>query len=315
MTQPSPEAPHQSVMLSEVLATLEPRAGKRMVDATFGAGGYSRALLGAGAEVLALDRDPSVARYAEALTAEFGSRFRFAGAVFAEMESALPQEWVDGVDGVVFDLGVSSMQIDRAERGFSFMRNGPLDMRMGLADRSAAELVNDAAESELADIIYEYGEERHARGIARAIVKARGEAAIETTGQLAEIVARVVRRSRDGIHPATRTFQALRIWVNDELGQLEAGLEAAERILKAGGVLAVVSFHSLEDRIVKRFLTARSGAANSNRHLPDVTGPSAPTFRLLHRKALTATAEEARHNPRARSAKLRAAIRHMEHAA
>lgn len=304
----SADSPHQSVMLAEVLNALSPAPAKRMIDATFGAGGYSRALLEAGAEVLALDRDPSVKEYAETLRAEFGGRFRFVGSVFADMESALPAEWVGAVDGIVFDLGVSSMQLDQAERGFSFMRSGPLDMRMSQAERSAADLVNDASETELADIIYEYGEERQSRAIARAIVKARTEAPIESTLQLAEIVARVVRRSRDGIHPATRTFQALRIWVNDELGQLEAGLEAAERILKAGGVLVVVSFHSLEDRIVKRFLTDRTGGTGVSRHVPEAHSQK-PTFRLVHRKAVAASEEESRRNARARSAKLRAAVK------
>jgi len=305
--------PHLPVLCNEVLAALRPQAGEVMVDGTFGAGGYSEALLKAtDCIVRGIDRDASVAPHAARLAAAYPGRFQWLRGRFGDMEALLAGQGIHAVDGVTLDLGVSSMQLDRPERGFSFQADGPLDMRMGGEDgsESAADVVNSCSEEELADIIYFYGEERRARAVARAIVAARREAPITRTSQLAGIVARVVR-SQPGHHPATRSFQALRIHVNDELGELQRGLAAAERLLKPEGRLAVVSFHSLEDRVVKRFLDRRSGKqAGASRHMPEPTAaPRAPSFLPLHKGALTAGSEEAATNPRARSAKLRAARR------
>lgn len=305
------KAAHLSVMCAEVVSALDPRAGEVYVDGTFGAGGYSAALLAAAdCRVIGIDRDPSVQVHADRLSAAHPDRFRLLQGRFGDMAGLLAGIGIEAVDGVALDIGVSSMQLDRAARGFSFQQDGPLDMRMGDTGETAADLVNTRDEAELADIIYLYGEERRSRAVARAIVAARTEAPIVRTRQLAEIVARVVR-SQPGIHPATRTFQALRIAVNDELGELRRGLAGAEALLRPEGRLAIVTFHSLEDRVAKRFLDRRTGKmAGGSRHLPvaDVA-PRAPSFRLLHKGALAAGEAEVAANPRARSAKLRAAIR------
>lgn len=303
---------HEPVMLAEMIEVLAPRDGGIYLDGTFGAGGYSRALLEtAGCRVWAIDRDPDAIAGGQALAERFAGRLVLIEGRFGEMEQLLAERQVGPFDGLALDLGVSSMQIDQAERGFSFQQDGPLDLRMEQAGPSAAEAVNSLAEAELARIIARYGEERRARQVARAIVAARREAPITRTGQLAAIVCRVVREGRDGLHPATRTFQALRIHVNDELGELARGLCAAERLLAPEGRLAVVAFHSLEDREVKDFLRRRSGASpRPSRHEPLATarGP-APSFELLTRKAQRPSDAECAANPRARSARLRAAVR------
>lgn len=307
-------APHVPVLLAEVLDGLKPRDGAVYVDGTFGAGGYTRAILkAADCTVIGIDRDPEAQARAEALKQDFPGRFTLIQGRFGDMADLLPANgFPDPVDGVALDIGVSSMQIDEAERGFSFAKDGPLDMRMEKAGRSAADIVNEADEAELADIIHFYGEERYARRVARAIVEARTEKPFERTLELAEVVRRVVRKGKDQIDPATRTFQGLRIAVNDELGELERGLAGAERILAPGGRLAVVTFHSLEDRVVKRFIRERSGRTGGvSRHAPmdiGATGP-APTFLDVSRKAVGPSEAESRANPRARSAKLRVAER------
>lgn len=294
--------PHIPVLLGPILATCAPIRGL-WLDGTLGAGGYTRGLLSAGADhVIGVDRDPLALELAQGWITEFEHKITLQQGVFSQLDafSDIP------LDGVVLDLGVSSMQLDLAERGFSFMRDGPLDMRMGQNGPSAADLVADADEAYLADILYHYGEERAARRIARAIVEARGKAPIITTLQLAEIVQRCLPRPKPGqSHPATRSFQAIRIAVNTEFTELAAGLAAAERALKPGGLLAVVSFHSLEDRIVKRFFQLASGAeANANRYAPATTLPTA-RFDLVTRRAIGPDDEELAANPRARSAKLR----------
>lgn len=304
--------PHIPVLLAEVIAALAPRDGGAYVDGTFGAGGYTRAILSASAcRVWAIDRDPTAVARGRSLEESQGGRFAMIEGRFGDMDVLLRQQGVNQVDGIALDIGVSSMQIDQAERGFSFAKDGPLDMRMETKGPSAADMVNDTPEGELADIIYRYGEERLSRRVAKAIVEARRAKRFERTGELAEVIRKVVPRSGDGIDPATRTFQALRIAVNDELGELERGLEAAERLLVPGGRLAVVTFHSLEDRVVKGFLKTRSGeAARPSRHVPQAQGAGpVPTFTLQTRKAVAPGPEEARANPRARSAKLRSAIR------
>ena len=291
---------HVPVLIGPLIEACAPIAG-HWIDGTLGAGGYARALLDAGAaRVTGVDRDPLAHAMAREWGAPYGDRLRTVEGDFAELDAQGP------ADGVCLDLGVSSMQLDRAERGFSFRLDGPLDMRMGREGPTAADLVNEASEAHLADILHRYGEERAARRIARAIVRARP---IETTGRLAEVVASCLPRAKPGqTHPATRSFQAIRIAVNDELGSLVAGLEAAERALVPGGRLAVVTFHSIEDRIVKRFLQARSGSAGgANRHAPEAEAPE-PAFRLLNRGASAPEAEVAA-NPRARSARLRVAER------
>ena len=305
------EAPHTSVLLSEVLQALAPSPGERIVDATFGAGGYSKALLGAGAQVLAFDRDPSARAFAGPLEAEAADRFRLMPLVFSELEVGLGEAGWDRIDGIVFDLGVSSMQLDQAERGFSFMRDGPLDMRMGADGPTAADLVNEADVAELARIFLTYGEERKARHIANVLVRRRGETPFARTLDLAEAVEWAVGGRRGApIHPATRVFQALRIAVNGELEELEAGLQAAERVLAAQGRLVVVTFHSLEDRVVKSFLTERAGRTPAgSRHRPPTEAGPEPSFTLPYKPMRAATDAEAAVNPRARSAKLRSAVR------
>jgi len=306
---------HAPVMLKEVLAAIRPAAGEVYVDGTFGAGGYSRALLEAAeCTVYAIDRDPNVAALAEKLSHSFPGRFFWLTGNFGDMIELLASKNVTSVNGVVLDIGVSSMQLDSAARGFSFRQDGPLDMRMSASGMSAADLVNEAEEEELADILYHYGEERRSRAIARAIVKARAEKPITRTAELAAIIRRVVF-AKDS-DPATRSFQAIRIKVNDELGELERALAAAERLLAPQGRLVIVTFHSLEDRIVKQFLQSRSGETRGgSRHLPqpgetrDAVVRVLPPFLLAQKKPVLPTVEEIRFNPRARSAKLRSAVR------
>ena len=298
--------PHIPVLLRPLLAAVSPIAG-RWLDGTFGAGGYARGLLKAGADhVIGVDRDPSVFLMAAGWADEFGDKLQLVEGTFSQLDDYSD----DLLDGVVLDLGVSSMQLDQAERGFSFMRDGPLDMRMAAEGPTAADLVNGAEESALADILYHYGEERASRRIAKAIVEARRQVPLLTTMQLAEIIEKCLPRAKPGqSHPATRSFQAIRIAVNDEFGQLIAGLEAAERALKPGGKLAVVSFHSLEDRVVKRFFQHRSGGAGRNNRFAPETVETQPQFTMMTRKAVVADDQELAENPRSRSAKLRVAMR------
>jgi len=300
---------HVPVMLDQVLEILRPRDGAIIVDGTFGDGGYTEAFLDAAdCRVWAIDRDPDAIRRGRALQQRHPGRLTLVEGCFGDMEQLV--EAAD-VDVVAFDLGVSSPQIDDPERGFSFQHDGPLDMRMAPTGPTAADSVNGAEESELADAIFRFGEERRARRVAHAIVEARRVGPITRTAQLADIVCSAVRRARDGIHPATRTFQALRIRVNDEMGELRRGLEAAETLLAPGGRLAVVAFHSLEDRAVKTFLRDRSGRTpRPSRHQPDTAIAMADaTFKVLDGKALRPDDAEIRANPRARSARLRAAER------
>jgi len=302
---------HIPVMLREVVEALSPRDGSIYVDGTFGRGGYTRALLAAAAtQVFGIDRDPDAIAAGQDMVREFAPRLTLFQGSFGDMERLLAGKNVASVDGIALDLGVSSPQLDEPERGFSFMEDGPLDMRMSQKGRTAADIVNDSKESELADIIFKYGEERFARRVAKRIVSAREKTRLARTLQLAEIIRQAVPRSSDGIDPATRTFQALRIAVNDEMGELRRGLEAAERLLKPGGKLAVVSFHSLEDRCVKDFLRERSGKApRASRHVPANDKSVAPRFRVLTRKPHTPSEAECAKNPRARSARLRVAER------
>ncbi len=303
--------PHIPVLLREVVETLAPRDGGLYVDGTFGRGGYSRAILeSARAYVIGIDRDPEAIQAGQPLVRAFGERLRLIQGTFGNMRELLAKENVASVDGIALDLGVSSPQIDQAERGFSFQEDGPLDMRMSREGENASDLINHASEKSLADIIFHFGEERYARRVARAIVAARQQEPIKRTARLASLVRSVVPRSKDGVDPATRTFQALRIAVNDELGELRRGLEAAEEILKPQGRLAVVSFHSLEDRCVKEFLRARSELApRASRHAPGIENAVKPTFRLLNRKPCLPSATEIEANPRSRSARLRSAER------
>lgn len=302
-------APHIPVMCAEVTEALSPRDGAVFIDGTFGAGGYAQALLNAAdCAVIAIDRDPDAISEGADLARRFAGRLTLVAGRFGDMDEIARARGIAAVDGVALDLGVSSMQLDRAERGFSFRADGPLDMRMEQAGRSAEDAVNTLPEESLSDILWTYGEERFARKIAAAIVAARMERPIARTSELAEIVRRVTPRSRDGIDPATRSFQALRIWINDELGEIERGLAAAERILAPGGRLAVVSFHSLEDRAVKAFFQDASGRTpRGSRHRPEMLATAAPTFERAERQ--TPTVAEIAQNPRARSARLRAAVR------
>jgi 16S rRNA (cytosine1402-N4)-methyltransferase len=304
--------PHIPVLLDEVLAALQLSADDDVLDATFGAGGYSEALLRAGCKTLtAFDRDPNVAQHVERVSAAHGTRFRFKHACFGDMALHLAPA---SMDAIVLDIGVSSMQIDEAKRGFSFSKDGALDMRMSAEGTSAADVVNNYEETTLADIIWRYGEERASRKIARAIVEARTLAPISTTLELRDIVHTVLKPNpRRPIDPATKTFQALRIYINQELQQLEAALHASELCLRTGGRLVVVTFHSLEDRIVKQFFaTACNPNASQSRHIP-INAPEdsaiAASFTHTQRKAVTASTAEIARNPRSRSAKLRAAIR------
>ena len=304
-------ARHIPVLLREVVAALAPRDGGLYVDGTFGAGGYTRAILeAADCSVLAIDRDPEAVAAGRVLEAASGGRLRLVQGRFGELDALAEAAGIAAADGVALDVGVSSMQLDEAERGFSFRADGPLDMRMEREGPSAADLVNALDERDLARVLWVLGEERRARAIARAIVAARQDRPITRTLDLARLVEAVMgSRGADRIHPATRTFQALRILVNRELEELAQGLAAAERLLKAGGRLAVVSFHSLEDRIVKSFLAERSGRlGGTSRHRPEIKAAE-PTFELLFRKAVEAGEEEISVNPRARSARLRAAVR------
>lgn len=305
MDQSATSAPHIPVLLTPILKAAEPISG-RWLDGTFGAGGYTRALLDAGADsVIAVDRDPLAFELAADWAAEYGERLIQQRAVFSDMA-----DFASELDGVVLDLGVSSMQLDIAERGFSFMRDGPLDMRMGQDGQSAADIVNEYEAEEIAEILYNYGEERASRRIARAILELREESPITTTLQLAGLIEKCLPRKKPGqSHPATRSFQALRIAVNNEYNELYQGFMAAEKALAPGGLLAVVTFHSVEDRMVKRFLQSRAGTTgNANRFAPQLEVEK-PAFELLSRKAITASDEELENNTRARSAKLRLARR------
>jgi 16S rRNA (cytosine1402-N4)-methyltransferase len=305
-------ARHVPVLLEEVLAALGAERGGAFIDATFGAGGYTRAILAdhPNNRVIAIDRDPTAIAGGQALVTEAAGRLSLVEGRFGALDAIAEEAGLAGrIDGVVLDIGVSSMQLDEAERGFSFRFEGPLDMRMERAGESAADLVNEGEEALLADIFYHYGEERRARAIARAIVERRRRQPFETTRDLADLVSTLVRADPHGPHPATRTFQALRIAVNDELGELARALHAAERILAPGGRLVVVTFHSLEDRIVKQFLAARSGrAAAGSRHMPTIAADE-PTFRLVTKGPVVPGDAETIANPRARSAKLRAGER------
>jgi 16S rRNA (cytosine1402-N4)-methyltransferase len=305
----SPAVPHIPVLGQEAVEALSPRDGGLYVDATFGAGGYSRMILAtAGTRVIGIDRDRSAIAGGFDLVDQSAGRLTLVEDRFSNLAAVVAAEGADAVEGVVMDVGVSSMQLDQAARGFSFRLDGPLDMRMSDSGPTAADVIAKASEADLANIIYIFGEERHSRAVARAIVAARKEAPITTTRALADLVARVVRSKPGDIHPATRTFQGLRIFVNAELDELHLALDAAERVLRPGGRLAVVSFHSLEDRIVKDFLNARGKTGGGSRHMPEVK-QDAPSFRVLTKRPVVPGDAEVAANPRARSAKLRAAER------
>ena len=304
---------HVPVLMSQVLQSLQPQKNEVYVDGTFGAGGYSRAILEAAeCQVIGIDRDPTAITGAEEITKEFQDRLTLFQGRFGGMDGIIQSAGLDKVDGVVLDLGVSSMQLDEGDRGFSFMRDGPLDMRMGKDGESAAELIARLDDKVLADIFWKLGEEKRSRAIARAIVKRREETPIERTLDLANLIEKVLgRKPGDQKHPATRTFQALRLFINQELQQLVDGLHAAEKILKPGGRLVVVTFHSLEDRIVKRFLTHKTGrTARPSRHFPGDGGENiTPSFQNINRKPVKPSDTEIAENPRARSAQLRAAVK------
>jgi 16S rRNA (cytosine1402-N4)-methyltransferase len=300
---------HIPVLGRQAIEMLSPRDGGIYIDATFGAGGYSRAILDvAGTRVIGIDRDRSAITGGFDLVDQSGGRLTLVEDRFSHLAEICAAQGLDAVDGVVMDVGVSSMQLDEADRGFSFRLGGPLDMRMGRDGPTAADVIAVASEADLANIIYIFGEERHSRGVARAIVAARKQAPITTTRALADIVAKVVRSKPGEIHPATRTFQGLRIFVNEELDELHLALSAAESVLKPSGRLVAVSFHSLEDRIVKNFLVERAKAGGGSRHLPEIA-QAAPSFVILTKRPVTPDEDEISANPRARSAKLRAAER------
>ena len=302
------KTPHIPVLLNEVVESIAPKDGGVYVDGTFGAGGYTRAVLDAAdCTVYAIDRDPDAIREGQKLVDAYKGRLHLLHGTFGEMADLVRGEGVDFVDGVMLDIGVSSMQIDRAERGFSFQKDGALDMRMSQNGLSAADVLNTFGEREIADIIYKYGEERFSRRIAAAVVEQRKTAPFKTTLEFADSIRRTVPHKREDIDPATRSFQALRIYVNDELGQLESGLSAAHDLLKAGGRMAIVSFHSLEDRIVKTFMQEKSGkTANPSRYMP-VVEKQAATLKTITKKPILPTESETKFNPRARSARLRVA--------
>ena len=303
--------PHAPVLLDEVIEALAPKPGDVIIDATFGAGGYTRAILATGATVIGLDRDPTVQPFAHAVANDHPGRFQLIRTPFSGLADAFAESGAARLDGVVFDIGVSSMQLDQAERGFSFMRDGPLDMRMGDEGETAADIVNTWDHGPMAHIFKLYGDERQSGRVATAILRRRVEQPFERTLDLAAVVEKALGGRRGAaIHPATRVFQALRIAVNNELGELRAGLEAAEATLTPGGRLAVVTFHSLEDRIVKAFLTERTGnAPGGSRHAPVAVETRKPSFTLTFKGAREAGEAELATNPRARSAKLRAAVR------
>jgi 16S rRNA (cytosine1402-N4)-methyltransferase len=299
------------VLLAEVCTALDVKRGGMFIDGTFGAGGYTRAIIDAHPRntVIGIDRDPDAIAGGAALVAKLKKRLILVPGRFGDLDTIATSQGHESVDGVVLDIGVSSMQLDEAERGFSFRNDGPLDMRMEQEGPSAADLVNESSEAELADIFYHYGEERRARAVARAVIETRRRQPFETTRQLADLIASLIRQEPNGIHPATRVFQGLRIAVNDELGELVRALHAAERILKPGGRLVVVTFHSLEDRIVKQFFSVHTGRAPSgSRHLP-TTAAAQPTFDAITRGPIGPSDQEIARNPRARSAKLRAGAR------
>jgi 16S rRNA (cytosine1402-N4)-methyltransferase len=300
---------HVPVLGREVIEWLDPREGGTYVDATFGAGGYSRVILETrDTRVIGIDRDRTAIAGGFDLVDRSNGRLTLVEERFSNLAEVCAAQGVAAVDGVVMDIGVSSMQLDEAARGFSFRADGPLDMRMGPDGPTAADVIATASEADLANIIYIFGEERHSRSVARAIVAARRQAPITTTRALADLVAKVVRGKPGDIHPATRTFQGLRIFVNGELDELHAALSAAERVLKPGGRLLIVSFHSLEDRIVKNFFNARARSGGGSRHQPEVA-QAVPSFAILTKRPVTAKDREIAANPRARSAKLRAAER------
>jgi len=300
---------HIPVLGRQAIEMLSPHDGGIYLDATFGAGGYSRAILEtAGTRIIGIDRDRTAITGGFDLVDRSDGRLTLVEDRFSNLAEICAALDISSVDGVVMDVGVSSMQLDEAERGFSFRLGGPLDMRMGRDGPTAADVVAKASEADLANIIYIFGEERHSRRLARAIVAARKEAPVATTRALADIISRVVRSKPGEIHPATRTFQALRIFVNEELDELHLALSAAERMLKPGGRLVVVSFHSLEDRIVKNFMVERAKAGGGSRHLPEIA-QDAPSFHILTKRPVTPDDGEISVNPRARSAKLRAAER------
>ena len=304
-------SPHAPVLLAEVIEALALKAGDVIIDATFGAGGYTRAILQRGADVVALDRDPTVQPFADAVARDFPNHFQLIRTPFSGLAEAFEESGKAKLDGAVFDIGVSSMQLDQAERGFSFMRDGPLDMRMSDEGETAADIVNTWDHGPLAHIFKLYGDERQSGRVATAILRRRVEQPFTRTLDLAEVVEKALGGRRGAaIHPATRVFQALRIAVNDELGELERGLEAAEATLAPGGRLVVVTFHSLEDRMVKAFLTERTGnAPGGSRHAPVAVETRKPSFDLLFKGAREAGEAELAANPRARSAKIRAAVR------
>lgn len=303
---------HIPVLLGPVLNHLSPQDNETYIDGTFGAGGYTRAILEAGETTLiSFDQDPAAIQAGRVLARDFAPRLQLVEGRFSEMVRHARLLGVEEVDGVVLDIGVSSMQLDTAARGFSFRLNGPLDMRMRQSGPTAADLVNGLGETEIATVLWRFGDERRSRAIARAIVERRAGQPFKETGDLASLIEKISPKKRgDKIHPATRTFQALRIYLNDELGELLSGLNAATEILKPGGRLVVVCFHSLEDRIVKRFLRLAAGrVSNQSRHLPEINKEEPPLYEIINPKAVKANDEEINTNPRARSALLRAARR------